>query len=1042
MQSKWTTTIRAIFCMTGTIALLFGQGSRGTLTGTVSDPTGATIPTAKVQARHVATNQTTTTETTAAGQFTLPNLAPGIYEISFSANGFRKLVRQEIELKAAESLRVDAQLELGSQTEAISVTAELPRVQTETPDVGTTLSSKELLDLPLNFGGARVPETFAFKITPGVSGTSSETHVNGSVTASKEIIVDGVSASTNRAGSYHENSVSVEAVQEFKVQTSGLSAEYGRMQAGVFNFVLRSGQNDWHGSAYGALRNEALNANSFANNARGLARQQDRRQNWAAGIGGPVRIPKLYDGRNRTFFYTVYERYRERNFGLTAPTRTAPIPAFYEGDFSRLLGPNTGQTDGLGRSVTRGAIYDPATFRQLPNGRWVGDMFPGNRIPVSRFSSVSKNLNEIAKRHYLPTVTDATGQIALVANMPAPTSTNPILDMHQFSVKGDQVITDKHKVAASYIYTERPRITYDATASLFDPNDRTGGPLSRALDQNITSNLGRVNYDWMVSPRILYNFVGFINRFANPFGSPQSGINGAAAIGLKGTTIAGYPTVGWGGGPFVTLANPASRAAADAMSTVWGGLNTVSFSQGRHFMKAGFDFRSYISNQRTLAAANINFNPRGTAIPNEPFSGNQTGYAFASYLLGIVDNASINEAITVGFRRKYYAAFFQDDFRVSKTVTLNLGLRWELQPPMYEVNDQLASWNPNVRDPQSGLPGAYEFAGKCPECRGSRTFGKTFYSGFAPRIGFAWQPARRWAIRGGYGIMYSAEGVGLSHLARAYNFPWVGTWALGADNVSPWRGIFNWDEGIPQDRFIPPTRNPSWGATNQPSMFDPNYGMNPYTQQWNFNIQRQLGSKTLIDVGYLGNKATRLAAGRLAAINQLPPSVLSQYGTRLTNPVTNAAQAAANGIPYPYPGFRGTVASALRQFPQVIGNSLVNNYGAPLGFMNHHSLQITVNRQFAKGFTVYGNYVWAKTLNNVDSAAENDNSGPLDYYNLRLEKSLAGYDVPHMVKAYLNYELPFGKGKRFGSSANRLTNTLIGGWNVAVIGRASCRERV
>jgi hypothetical protein len=1009
------------------------QGSRGTITGVVGDGSGAVIPAVRVVARNVATNETRTTESTAAGQYSIPNLPPGAYELTFEVQGFRRLIRSDVELKATESLIVDVQLELGSVAESISVTAELPRLQTGTPAVGTTMSSRELLDLPLNFGGSRTPETFAFKVTPGVTGTSSATHVNGSVTASKEVIVDGVSASTNRAGSYHENSISVEAVQEFRVQTSGLSAEYGRMQAGVFNFVLKSGQNEIHGSAFGALRNEAFNANSFVNNAQGIKRQQDRRQTFAGGFGGPVVIPKLYDGRNKTFFYAVYERYRERNLGLTAPTATAPIPAFYEGDFSRLLGTATGQTDGLGRPVMRGAVYDPATFRQLPNGRWVGDMFPGNRIPVNRFSTVSRNLNEIAKRHYLPTVTDATGQIALVANMPRPISSNPTLDMHQFSIKGDQNVGSNHRLAASWIYTERPRISFDGTATLFDPNDIAGGPLSRAIEQNITSHLGRVSHDWTISPRVLNHFVGFINRFNNPFASPQVGINGAEAIGLRGMNIAGYPTVNWGGGPFVGLANPASRASAFAATTVWGGLNTVSVSSGKHFIRAGVDYRSYISNQRTLAFGNVNFNARGTAIPNEPFSGNLTGYSFASYLLGIVDSAGINEALTVGFRRKYYALFVQDDYRIARNLTLNLGLRWEYQPPVYEVNDQLASWSMSERDPQSGLPGAYQFAGTCPVCTGNKYFGNPFRGGFAPRVGFAWQPAARWAVRGGYGLMWSAEGIGLSHLNRAYNFPWVGTWALGVDNVNPWRGIFNWDEGVPQDRFIPPSFNRSWGATNRPAMIDPSYGQSPYTQQYNVNIQYQIDSKTLLDVGYLGNKGTRLAAGRLAAINQLPPAVLNDFGSRLSNPVTNAAQAAANGIPYPYPGFRGTVASALRQFPQILGNQTIDVFGAPLGFMTHHAMQFTVNRQVSNGLSAYANYTWGKTLNNVDSAVENDNTGPLDYYNLRLEKGLAGYDVAHAFKGFVNYELPFGKGKPLLSGANSFVNVLVGGWNVAGI---------
>ena len=254
-----------------------------------------------------------------------------------------------------------------------------------------------------------------------------------------------------------------------------------------------------------------------------------------------------------------------------------------------------------------------------------------------------------------------------------------------------------------------------------------------------------------------------------------------------------------------------------------------------------------------------------------------------------------------------------------------------------------------------------------------------------------------------------------------------GTWNFSADAVNPWRGIFNWDDGFPLNRFTPPAYDVSWGNRNRPGMYDPDYGRTGYSQQWNLNLQRELPGRLVVDLGYVGNKGSGFRVAELARPNQLPVSTLAQYGARLNTAVTNAAQAAANGINYPYAGFAGTVGSAIRQWPQVQGSNTVNIYGSPLGFASHHALQVTVNRQFEQGISAYANYVWSKTITNYDSSMIGDNTGPLDYYNLGLEKSVANYDIPHMFKGYVDYELPLGRGK------GRAINALLGGWNVSAI---------
>ncbi len=1023
----------------GCLAVL-AQLDRGALTGTITDPSGAVIPDARVTIKNTGTNGIYETRSNPAGQYTMPNLPVGGYELTFEAPAFKKLVRSGITLSVADVVRVDATLAVGSVTESVQISAEAPRLQSDTPMVGASLVNKELSHLPVSWGTeGRVAEFFVYKLMPGATGDPWTSHVNGSTAFSKESLLDGVTVTTYNAGHFEEGSISVEAMQEFKVQSSGMPAEFGRMQAGVYNYVMKSGTNDYHGSVYGALRNEALNANTFVNNYRGIKRTPDRKQNYAFSFGGPITLPKLYQGRNRTFFYSAYERYRERTGGLAAPNITLPLPEFLQGDFSRLLGADTGQKDALGRQVYRGAIYDPATFSQLPGASWVGNIFPGNRIPVSRFSQVSQRMNAILQKYYTPTVRDATGQIALVNNASLPVSQQPLFDYYMFSTKLDQIINDRHRLSGSYSYGARPRLKIDSSrvwSPLSTAADADGGPLAGSRIQRVKTDLARLADDYTISPRLLNFFSVYYNRQVLPGLGLSANVDGAKDLGIKGLTTYGYPAVTWAVGPFVSLATAGYTAKNNVANIGYGLLETVSFSSGRHFMKAGFDYRRNMVNEQPTQGGAFTFNPRGTAIPNASFSGNLTGFAFASYLLGIVDSASLSDPIGEGDRRRYFGAFFQDDFKVSKTLTLNLGLRWEFQPPFSEVADRLSSWDPNKTDPVSGLRGAYAFAGNCSACTGEHSFGSRTLRNWGPRIGFAWQPRNGWTVRGAYGIFYEGDlpnDYTGTPLGKPTQVAWGGTWSLSADAVTPWAGIFNWDSGFPANRYQPAEFNVSWGNRNQPGMVDPNYGHPSYSQQWNLNIQKELVRKLVIDVGYVGNKTTGIHNGEMARVNQLSPAYLGQFGSRLNNAVRNPAEAAANGITYPYAGFSGTVGSALRPYPQVQGTQTVRVYGSPLGFSTYHSLQVSVNRQFGKGLSLYANYVWSKNLSNVASSFVGGNAGPLDYYNLQLQKSVSAYDIPHMFKAYVDYQLPFGRGQALFAGSPRAVNALVNGWSISTI---------
>jgi hypothetical protein len=891
-----------------------------------------------------------------------------------------------------------------------------------------------MIDLPLSIAGARLVENFAYAITPGVSGNSWTSNINGSSAFSKETLLDGATVTTYLSGHFGESSVSMEALQEMRIQTSGMSAEFGRAQAGVFNYVMKSGQNEIHGSAYGMLRNEALNANTFPNNARGLKRPTDRHFNYAFSFGGPIVIPKVYNGKNKTFFYSTYEKYQQRIGGFAAPNVTLPQPEFLDGNFSRLLGPQVA-SDALGNPVLRGAIYDPATFRQLPNGRWVGDMFPGNQIPVSRFSQVSRNLVDLIRDGYLPTVRASDGSIPLVNNGVRPISNTPRFDQFQFATKVDQIINSNHRVSGSYSFTRRPRLLLDQFR-VWDPRKDDGGPLSSARNQIIKSQLARTAWDWNVSPFILNNFTIYYNRMFNPNIGSQVNTDGAAALGIRNLTTFGYPNVVYQVGPFVPLTQMGDPQNDVQAYIGMGLLNTTSFSKGRHFMKAGVDLRRNHQNLRPTQGGTFNFNPLTTSIPGESFSGSQTGFAFASMLLGQVHSAGLADPVGTGGRRNYYSVFFQDDFKVNSRLTLNLGLRWEFQPVFYEVADRYSSWSPDERDPLSGLMGAYQFAGTCPECTGSRVFGRSRpFRDFGPRIGFAWRAFERVTLRGAYGIMFEGDlfnGFGGTPLGGVTRIQAAGVWNLAASNI-PSQPIFNWDGGLPLDAYRPPSFDRSFGNRNRPGMIHPDYGNSPYVQQFNFNVQSEVVRNLVVDIGYVGNKSTGMRFGQGFLLNQLDPAFLETRGRGLSNAVRNPADAAANGIAYPFPGFTGTVGSALRPFPQLVGNQTVNVHGAPIGFSTYHSLQLTVNRQFARNLQMYVTYTWSKNMTNMQSSLEGANAGPLDFYNLSLQKAVANDDQPHLFKAFFSWDVPVGRNRAIGGGMPLWLSAIIGNWQAAGI---------
>jgi Carboxypeptidase regulatory-like domain/TonB dependent receptor len=1032
--------------------LAFAQQDRGTITGSVTDPSGAVVANVKITITSAGTQATYHAQTNEHGQYTVPNLPTGLYLVSFEADGFKKHVREKLTLGVAQTLRVDAQLEVGATSDTVNITGEASLLQTETPDVGTSITKQQLNQLPLSFGGGRSPENFAYKLTPGVEGDTWTAKINGSPHFSKEVLLDGASVTTYLAGHFGESYVSPEALQEFKIQTSGLSAEFGRTGGGVFNFVMRSGENQVHGSAFGQLRNEALNANSFINNARGLPRAKERRFNYGGSFGGPIMLPKKlfgplgFDGRDKSFFFFSLERYRERQLVFGAPNRSVPQLEMYDGDLSRLLTNTSAGTDLLGRTIFRGAIYDPATTRQVTEGQidpvtgrtatgtgLVRDPFPENIIPQNRISQVSRRIGEIAQRYYAPVGT------ALTLNNFTPTSGTPEFDQNQWSLRLDHNLSDKQKLSGMVARSIRPRLLLNTIRGPWSQLDPLGGPFSIARRQDINSWLARINHDYTFAPTLINHFTISFNRMVNPNRSAHVEEGCAAMLGIAGVKQDGpCPRLNWGDGPNGISFDALGDTQDDFQAyNSWGASDTVSWSRGRHFLKFGADFRGNQQNNRPQGnlSGTFTFNAAQTGLPGVNF----IGHSFASFLLGDVQNASVGTPLVSGGRIYYYAGFVQDDFKFRQNLTINIGLRYEYQPPIVEVADRSTNFNLDLIDPLTGMRGALEFAGEGPGHTGSRRFVESDKRNFGPRIGFAWSPDEKWAIRGAYGIFYNASVFnGFSGTPSQRGF----ADSNQITNSVNYTSIFNWDNGYPGN-FVPAQIDPTLWRLGGVTEWDPNAGKIPYTQQWNLNIQRELLRDLVIDIGYVGNKGTGIWAGQIANKNQLDPQYL-RFGSDLASVRLNTdADAQKYGLPkLPYPAFAGGLLwQALVPYPHLARNGIsLSTYRAPYGHSTFHSMQIVVNKRFSQGLSIYWNYNLSKTIQNMETTMvgqDENGSRPLNIYDLRLEKSIADDDRTHNFKTSVTWDLPVGRNRKFLGGMNRVLDFIVGGWEITYIGNYS-----
>ncbi len=1017
-----------------TVCPLCAQSDRGAITGTVADASGALIPGAKITVTNPATGFKSDTVSTGTGNYTLPGLPAGNYTLSVESPGFSRYEQTNIEVQVAVTTRVEVAMRVGAATESVQVTAESSLLKTEDGEVSFTVTGNQLNELPINFGigaGAiRNPLSFA-QLVPGASmnGWNNIT-INGS-NGNFKILYEGQESSSSLDPRVSDESQpSVEGIQEFTLQTSNFAAEFGTVGSGLFNFTSKSGTNQYHGSAYDYLQNTAFNAGlPFTDDGQG--HHVDIVKHLSDGgfsVGGPVWIPKVYNGKNKTFFFFNWEKYRDRE-SLYNGITTVPDSALAGGDFSSILGRNLA-TDFSGRPILQNAIYDPASAVLNAAGQRVLQVFTGNIIPKSRIDPTSAKILSLIPK---PNIADT-----LVNNFAAG---GPFYKLTLIpSIKIDHSFGDNIKVSGYYSWEN------------VDKSNGVDGlpePLSQVRIQVIRSKTVRLNYDQTLRPTLLLHIGAGYIRYNNPDTVPpdSSGFD-STSLGIPNAPGTGFPRFAAG-----TLGGNVYGGLALAMGPGNRGLYVtnkptataqLTWIRGNHSYKAGGEFKhddftniSYIG----LSPA-YNFSTAETAQPlygqGLP-SGTTIGHGLASFLLGLYDSASIGNTLAPQYRRSTWGFFVQDTWKITRSLTIDYGVRYDLQAPNRELWDRTSTFSTQVVNPNAnGRLGGVLYAGSGPG-RCDCTLVPTYPYAIAPRLGFAYRLGSKTVLRGGFGVSYgqvspfayigggNSQGMGFNTLT----FPAVGNGVAAGKISAPLvytvqaLNAASYDPGL----LVAP------GASVQsaPATVDPNGGRPSRTAQWNITLQREVLKGLLLEGSFVGNRSAWInAGGNLTTYNAISTSLYKSLGLDLTNAAArtlltsqiSSATAVNAGFKKPYANFpdSGTVVQSLRPFPQY---GSIGTLWAPLGDSWYDAFQAKLTKRYSRGLTFTASYAFSKTLDNYE--------GNGYVFNRQDFKGLSIQDRPQILSISVNYTMPaYGFTKK-----SRLTRTLLAGWTIGTVDQYS-----
>ena len=995
---------------------LHSQTTNGSIQGTVTDASGATVGGASVTGRNLDTGLTQRTTTTDAGIYSLPNLPPGRYSVTVEAPNMKKYSREGVTVSTGSTVSLDIPMQVGAVSDSVTVTADALQLETATSDIGATVQSTLVANLPLAVAGTiRNPVEF-IKLVPGFVGGvdnnpgsnhSDDFKVNGGQEGGTDVLVDGVSISLVSPNTQWNKGVSSDAVQEFKVLQSNFSPEYGESGDGIVSLTMKSGTNQLHGSAYEYLRNTVLNANSWTNNLQGFKRSLDRQNDFGATIGGPVYIPKLYDGRNKSFFFFAYEGFRFQNGGTG--TRSLPNEDFRSGDFSALC--SEGFNGGICNNASH-QLYDPTTHVAIPGDVLTNDPnFTPSVVMTNVFGLLPPTNGSLTNN-----VTD-TSVSRTTANL--------------FDIRIDHSISEKHRLSGGFDYD----------------NTKTGGisDLGPIFGSSTPQNTryARVTDNYVFTPTLVNQLLfGFSRRFRKE-GSNSLGLGYPDKIGLKGVANTTFPCIKFIGSPYQEQLN--NCGASNFADNVYQINDSVSWIKGKHNLKFGGEVRMLQFNVRRLTQSSGEFDFKAAQTSSTGDASGTGGDPVASSLFGLVDTATLNYGSFSGVRYKDFSFYAQDSFKVNSRLTLNYGLRYDVDLPASEAFDRFSAVDPKLPNPGAGnILGAYTYFGKG-EGRNGRTRPQdTYKKAFGPRLGFAYSINDKTVLRGGYGIFYQPLKEG--SFADQDGLGFFNRQTVDVTNGGPTQI----DNGVthifpPFGPLTPEAQNKQNGVILVPA----NSGRQADIQTWNLDVQRQLMKNLVVSVAYVGSKGTHLPALNIIP-NQVNPSFLSLGGDLTVDssclagappPAPQCPAAIAAGIQLPYPTFSGNINQILRPFPQYGDFNQEDNSFSPdrSGNSTYHAMQMKVDKRFAQGLSFLVSYTVSKNITDADSAGPGVSGfiGTNSFigqnsYNRKAEKAVSQLDTPQSLVASFFYELPVGRGKHYMNQGG-VTDHVLGGWYVSGI---------
>ncbi|MBI4909050.1 MAG: carboxypeptidase regulatory-like domain-containing protein [Acidobacteria bacterium] len=1003
-----STIVRSALFLAMAGASLTGQTITASLEGNIKDATGAVIPGARVAVVNAATGITARLETGADGRFVAPSLQPGPYSVIVEAAGFKKVDRSGIVLQVDQAARIEIVLEVGAVSETVEIKAEAPLLESSSAALGQVIENRAITNLPLN---ARNPYALVF-LAPGVTGNvaaqfnQANISINGGRPGANEILADGIPSSPPLVNPIQGFTVypSVDSVQEFKVQTNSYSAEFGRSSGGIINLVFKSGTNQFHGTLFEFVRNSKLDANGFFANQRGLPLTNFKRNQFGASGGGPVLIPGLYNGRNRTFFFAAYEGLKERSqSNLTA---TGPTDLQRNGDFSRTL-------TAAGALIS---VYDPTTTVAQGTG-FVRTAFPGNVIPASRQDPVARNVIK-----YYPAANRAGDTNTQANNLSLP-GTAPT-DSNQFDIKGDENINDRNR-----FFVRVSHRNYNLGLENRFPTEiavAQGGSY-----QPQVSNNAAFDYTFNLRPTFLIDFRYGFGRTLLNF-SPRSAGFDPTTLGFPSYLAANaegiyFPTFSPTG--YLALGGT-SFARRNAFETHNWSLNN-SKVMTRHLLKFGFEVRLVRVNNSEItdAVGNFTFDKTFTQGPNPNAASNTAGDGMASLLLGLGNGVLTRCFKCVSTQSMYYGWYFSDDWKVTNKLTLNLGLRYELEIPRHERYNRVNVFDPFVTSPlasRAGLPnlkGGLVFAGVNGES--AQQF-PADTNNWAPRFGFAYQARRDTVIRGGAGIFYSpsyrAAGGTVGNFGYRSDTQFIGS----ANGLTPTNYLRN---PFP-DGFVPVVGSAlglstAVGSTISASL--KNDSTVAYSENWSFNVQHQLKGDLLVEAGYVGSHGLHLTqtGEGTANLNLLTREQLA-LGTQLQQQVSNP--------------FFGVITSGVLSTRTVPQSFLLRAYPQyttvnPLYWTGsssiYHSFQLKVEKRFGSGLSLLTAYTNAKLIDEFSIISNvGRNANIQNIHDRRNERAVSSNDISQRFVTSAVYALPFGRGRSFGGGWNRMVDAVLGGWQM------------